>query len=437
MAAGARASFSFYLDSTLPIFPMTAMRYLAHSLIVSFVTLSAACNHGEAVRLNPAIDTQAWNQPAASGTTNAKLAINNLNASIRALTRRVELTPRIGLQAALMAKLQQRSVSLGHFDDLDRVAELGEAMVKAAPNAPEAYIGRAKALAARHLFQQALADLDKAAELGAREGQLEAQRATLLGAIGKHSEALAIMQRRIKTFPNISSLGYTGHLLGRLGKRDEAEAAFRLGERSYHDVSPFVLADHYFQWGLMRHEAGDEDGARQLYSAALQRLPLHAHANVHLAELSSDDQAIALLKRLTAQVDEPEALGLLSELLAERSDPQAPALLKQAKSRYETLVARHPLAFADHEGWFWLGPGKDARRALASAERNLAVRRNDEAYALLIDSAVAAGETERACVAADEALAADYVRPSLRESATEAYRGCGRDKAGAKGATGG
>ncbi|HHH11381.1 MAG TPA: hypothetical protein ENK23_04835 [Sorangium sp.] len=409
------------------------MRYLALSLLISLAPIAAGCDGGEAVRLKPFADAYAaWCQPAAGRSTSPNLAIKNLNARISGLQRRLPLQPNnLGLRSALLGQLLQRSSALGTFDDLDRIAALGEEVVAIAPDDPAAHIARAKALAARHLFTEAGAALDKAAALGARPGQLEVQRATLLEAIGNHSQSLAIMQRRLEVYPNVAGFGFVGHVLGQLGKREPAEAAFVLADRTYRDVSPFVLADLYFRWGLMRHQAGDKPGARQLYQAALKRLPQHAHATIHLAELSSDDEAIRLLERLTVDVDEPEALGHLAELYQRKSDPRAAEFLSRAKQRYTTLVARHPLAFADHAGWFWLGPGGDAERALSAAKTNLELRKNDEAYDLFITAAVKAGKKEMACATADRALRAPYVRPSLREAATTAYRGCGRGVAAA------
>lgn len=364
---------------------------------------------------------------ASSGvaTTSPKLAVQNLDASIRGLERQYEARPADTRTAGtLVDKLLQRSGSLGRFDDLTRAAKIGDELVAAAPKDPKAHLVRARALAARHLFADALKELEQAEALGMPKDKLETMRATVLGGQGHFEQALAIMLPRVKQWPNISSLGFVAHLLGRLGRRDEAEKRFREAEASYHDVSPFSLANLYFEWGLMRHEEDDTEGAIDRYRAALARLPMHAHATVHLSELTKPDEGIEVLERLVSEVEEPEALGTLSELLAKTDPERSKKLLARARERYDELLEQHPLAFADHAGWFFLGPGNDPKRAAVLAEKNLGNRRNDEAYELMLECAVATKATARGCEVAEEALKDRYARPSVRSAAEKAKQSC-------------
>jgi hypothetical protein len=62
-----------------------------------------------------------------------------------------------------------------------------------------------------------------------------------------------------------------------------------------------------------------------------------------------------------------------------------------ARQRFEGLLARHALAFADHAAEFYLGPGVDAERAWVLAQLNLANRETDRAVALAIRAAGATG----------------------------------------------
>lgn len=62
---------------------------------------------------------------------------------------------------------------------------------------------------------------------------------------------------------------------------------------------------------------------------------------------------------------------------------EAQSWQQNAATRYETLLARHPDAFADHMAVFLLEPGGDASRALELARRNAALRDTPRARRLL------------------------------------------------------
>lgn len=62
--------------------------------------------------------------------------------------------------------------------------------------------------------------------------------------------------------------------------------------------------------------------------------------------------------------------------------------------RYDEFMARHPKAFADHAGEFWLGIGTDPDKTLWLAQMNLEVRKTPLAYDLL-SKAVSAKKAAR------------------------------------------
>jgi hypothetical protein len=62
-----------------------------------------------------------------------------------------------------------------------------------------------------------------------------------------------------------------------------------------------------------------------------------------------------------------------------------------ARQRFEALLARQPLAFADHAAEFYLGAGADPARAWLLAQQNLANRATDRAIALELRAAQATG----------------------------------------------
>ena len=67
--------------------------------------------------------------------------------------------------------------------------------------------------------------------------------------------------------------------------------------------------------------------------------------------------------------------------------------LAAARAGFETLLAKHPLAFADHAAEFYRGTGGDSRRAFELARLNLANRPTVRAFEQAHATALAAGES--------------------------------------------
>ncbi len=71
--------------------------------------------------------------------------------------------------------------------------------------------------------------------------------------------------------------------------------------------------------------------------------------------------------------------------------------ISHARARYESLLTRSPLAFADHAAEFFLGSGHDPERAWALAEQNLANRDTERSAALAVKAAELTGRYAEAC----------------------------------------
>ncbi len=78
------------------------------------------------------------------------------------------------------------------------------------------------------------------------------------------------------------------------------------------------------------------------------------------------------------------------------------------RCRLEDLLARYPLAFADHATEFYRCAGDDPKRAWRLARDNLAARTTDRAFALAIPAARAAGRAAEAHALAVRARAMGY-----------------------------
>jgi predicted Zn-dependent protease len=99
---------------------------------------------------------------------------------------------------------------------------------------------------------------------------------------------------------------------------------------------------------------------------------------VHLAEVyinqdHTGDAETLLLPALAS--GDPEVRWRLAEvLIALGRLEEAETQLEAARSRFEELLGRHPLAFADHAAEFYAGRGNDPCRALELARANAANR---------------------------------------------------------------
>ena len=105
---------------------------------------------------------------------------------------------------------------------------------------------------------------------------------------------------------------------------------------------------------------------------------------------------------------DPEASWRLADVLhAEGSVDEAASHLEAARSRFEALLDKHLLAFADHGAEFYIGSGGDPLRALQLAQINLRNRPTLRAFEQTYKIALEAGEADTAneiSVKGDQAL---------------------------------
>jgi hypothetical protein len=134
--------------------------------------------------------------------------------------------------------------------------------------------------------------------------------------------------------------------------------------------------------------AGHPLRARDWFDASWRRLPAYAQAEGHLAEAEAElgdrEGAIARLRRLAGESDDPDYAAQLARILdADGDAAEADRWRVRAEKRYDELVRRHPAAFADHAAEFWSSAGRDPQRAVRLAKLNLEVRDTPRARALL------------------------------------------------------
>lgn len=312
-------------------------------------------------------------------TTNGEVARQNLNQQIESALRRYENPGQRSLVAPLLFDLlATRAQLFGTYDDFDLLDDLSAALDES----------QASSLRSRASFLGKTHDFDAAIELLSKASKLD----------GASTDDLLLRVARGEAVDSESSAqNYSFHLeeaarLASVAEYARADEHFLAALESYGDVSPFLFAHLQFQRGVMWAEKADRsDLAEALYREAVRRLPGHVAANVHLAEIEVErgdiEQAKARLERVIEFTGDPEPVGFLAELLLDEDSQRAASLTAQSRNRYDSLLSRYPLAFADHATEFYLGPiGNDVERAKELARRNLDNRKTPRAYLLALDA---------------------------------------------------
>ena len=316
-------------------------------------------------------------------TTAGAIAIANLDHQI------ARLRDDAGVEALLLA----RSRFLGDYDALDRAVSLAELRSRTGDD----LLRRARTRSAVHRFAEALDDLAAAERGGADHDEVAALRDSILVATGHAHDAIPRLEAEASADPGFGSLASLATAYAVAGRFADADQSYAAALADLDTTSPFPHAWLHFVRGMMwTEQAGNPERGEAFYRQALLHLPDFATANIHLAELEAarGDLALAVLRlrRVVAANNEPEALALLGMLQLRMGDRvQGLRNIAKARRRYEALLVRHPLAFADHAAEFYLGPGADAERAWQLARRNLANRETARAFELAIEAAGATG----------------------------------------------
>jgi len=322
-------------------------------------------------------------------TTSSAIAIANLDQQIR------QAGNEIGVEELLLV----RSRFLGDYEALDRASALGEERYATGRD----LLLRARTRSAVHRFADALADVEAAERTGAKPDEISALRASILVAIGRPTEVIPQLEANLLRHPGFASRSALAVAYTAVGRLDDADRLYAEALSSLDTTLPFPYAWIYFARGLMWSEqGGDQARAELLYAQALKYVPEFVTANIHLAEIEAlrgdTESAIRRLEEVVQSSHEPEALALLGVLHLRTGDSERGSYeIAEARTSYELLLSRDPLAFADHGAEFYLGSGADPERAWVLAQQNLANRQTPRAAVLAIKAAEASGRYSDAC----------------------------------------
>lgn len=390
-------------------------------ILLSMALLTTSCREKTARHDEPAKVVVAPEPPLAPISANDPgIALGNFEGQIKGLEERGNDR---AARLSLVEMLSARGQYLGRIADYEKALAISEALAKESPDNAESLAAHASMLSTFHKFPEALAELAEAEKHGMNVDRLAAARASIFSAQGKYQEAFALSPKDEKTM-NAMQLASAGVLAGEMGKLPDAERLLNAARDKYPDVSPFPLAWMDVQQAKLYETHGLREKARRHYERALVLLPPYAVAASHLAAMSDPKTAIEILGKAN-RADDPEVLVQLAD--AQRRlglEKESRANLDAAIARYDVLIKAHPEAFADHAATMWLGPGKDAQKALSLAKINASIRTTSESIDLLLTSAIAAKDDAEACAAAKTANALPYPSDDLKTLSASAIKRC-------------
>jgi tetratricopeptide (TPR) repeat protein len=310
--------------------------------------------------------------------TDGDIATVNLESARRHSWAQFRRDPqRPGLAEAILDHERLAAQFLGDIDAFERMETL-VGQLPSIENAARAELISADVASAVHRFEDARKHLVSAASTGAPANEVEQRILTIDQGCGARLEHVLVKRTEIaKTTGRLEDLVPLGALLADLECFEESDAVYRKAFTSYDGVSPFPLAWVSFQLGMLWGEQVPEPELHRAafwYRRAIACVPRYVRARVHLAEIcAKQEQTFAaealLLPALSSE--DPEVQWRLADVLfAQARFEEAEIYLAAAQARFEKLLRKYPLAFADHAAEFYAGSGDSWGRALELAQVN-------------------------------------------------------------------
>jgi tetratricopeptide (TPR) repeat protein len=316
--------------------------------------------------------------------------------------------------------LLQRATYRGHVEDYQAALARAEKLTVDQPQDPGAWRIYVGTLSAVHKFADARAALAKMKELDPLPDDWRGIEVSLDEATGRLGDAAVARYEEATKNPNAITLTQWAANLATRGLTDKAIPLIPKAAEKLRDNQPETLAYLLFQWGRVYELDGKPALARDFYAEAHKRMPGYVEATAHLAQemMASGDTAgaKALVERELAQNRHPTLLSLAVQL-------GHTELVDETKQAWNHYVDALPEAFSDHAARFYLTV--DPAKALVLARANLANRDTPEARSLVAEAALAAGDANAACEAADP-LVSEQAPRAQKFVAWRALSKCGR-----------
>jgi tetratricopeptide (TPR) repeat protein len=367
--------------------------------------------------------------------TSGDIAVLNLESARQRSWSRLWQSPEPpGIAECIVEQEQMTLQLLSDSSALDRLESLTEQLVRRDADPSRIALILAQVAATKHHFSEARGYLQKAETHGSTSEAANRLLLSIDQACGERLDAVLDIRREMASRSGrLEDLVPLGALLADLGEFEEADKTYQRAFREYRDVSPFALAWLCFQLGVLWGElVPDTQSSRAAdwYQMAINYVPSYVKARVHLSEIYLGDgmtrDAEALLLPALSSGD-PEVEWRLADVMIANGDFEAgKAYLQTARARFEALLERYLLAFADHGAEFYSGSGDDPERANALAAINLANRPTLRAFEQTYKTAVNGGQLR----AASETLTAARIRwGNTRAFGLSSLAECETDKA--------
>ena len=276
---------------------------------------------------------------------------------------------------------------LGRIVDHDRAELVATEALALSPGIGVSLYIRARLAERFHRFEEANALLDQALATGHQRQEIDIERAALLQATGRYSEALILRERLAKDDPGIHTLGALASLLAEMDQWAAAETCYAAALDADDGVSPLPCGQLLFEWGVSAMRRGELDRAEAILAELDAILPQHVPGRGHRAEVALArgqlEVAAALITPLLETSDDPEYRAVYAEILTARRDSKAASEAERAAAAYELLLARRPEAYADHAAAFFMGVGNRPQRAVELALANRKIRDTPRSRKLL------------------------------------------------------
>jgi tetratricopeptide (TPR) repeat protein len=324
---------------------------------------------------------------AAGRYTSGRIALTNLSASIDGLELRRAEGGNVDSLLALSRLLFLRGDILGRLADYDRAEFIALEAIRMSPGTARALYVRAQLAGRFHRFKEANTFLDQALEDGHPRHEIDLERAALLQATGRYTDALVLRERSAKHDPGIQTLGALASLLAEMGQWMAAETSYTKALEADDGLSPLPCSQLLFEWGVSAMRQGHLERAELILAQLDAILPAHVPGRGHRAEVALArgqlDLAMMLIMPLIDGSDDPEYRGIYAEILAARGDSKAAREAERAAAAYELLLARRHDAYADHASAFFMGIGSRPERAVELALANRTLRDTPRSRKLL------------------------------------------------------
>jgi hypothetical protein len=307
--------------------------------------------------------------------TAGDIAAINLESARQRSWNRFWRAPQQPQIAEMIVEQEQLTAQfIGDLAAFDRLETLVRELTRVEPESARTALIAAQVACSTHRFAEARESLAQAAARGApigRDGTPHADHRPCHG-----DESLGGAGGADASAPRGLDIGRSGSRSGRCWRiwvnSTRPDRTYIEALRTYPDVSPFAPAWTAFQLGVLWEKAclhrdwtGPWSGTALRSNTALLRegagAPLRRSISIRDA---CTPRRRSSHRRWRAAIRSVLAPGRRRARCRER--PRGALHLAAARSGFEALLAKHPLAFADHGAEFYAGSGNDPGRASSS-----------------------------------------------------------------------